>query len=417
MKSKQLGLFAAVVALVVGYALYDYRSEQRDTEKKSEEAKLFPFEKDGILGILIRGKRETVELIKDGEHWKVESPLKDAADDVAVDDFLNEAMDARAKDVVSQAPTDLAVFGLDHPAGEISLSLSGVQKVLEVSAKRNFEGDVYVKFKDQPQVMITSPVITARLDKKAFDYRDRRLFRGIASEIEEIHFQGPKGRFVVVSKDALWQAKDQPGLNLDQGKVRSFIEKLGDLRASDYLQPGVLDRNAKASIKLVRNDHSLWTADFFISAQKIYSAKSSDPQQLIKLNPFEAEKVIDVTLDALRNRTEAFRFDRNDVKSVKIKAQGEQTFSIDQDRARNIVGLLRNAEIDQFSPGIQLGKEILEIVLLNSDGNAIYSLKVGQETGGKDAARYAASSSSYADNFTISKELVGQLKKDGNDKD
>lgn len=417
MKRSQFGLFAGLVAVVVGYAFYDYRSEQGEAEKKSEEAKLFSVPKEGILGITIRGKHDTVELTQINGKWQVDSPVQDAADEVAVDDFLNEAMDASYKDVVSEKPSDLAVFGLDKPAGEIRLSLSGVEKVLEVSSKKNFEGDVYVKYQDQPQVMIASPILAARLDKKAFDYRDRRLFRGIASEIEELHFQGPKGRFVVISRDAVWQAKDQPKLKLDQGKVRSLLEKLGDLRASDYLQPGVLDRNVKASIKLIRNDHSLWTADFFISPEKIYSAKSSDPKQFIKLNPYEAEKVVDVTLDDLRDRAEAFRFDRNDVKSVHIQNGREQTFSIDQDHAKNIVGLLRNAEIDRFFPEnsarISLKKEFLTIVLLNSEGKAIYSFKVAQEIDG----RYVARSSSYSEAFMVSKQLVDQLTKDGNDKD
>lgn len=411
MKAKQLGLLSTAVAIVVAFAVYDYVREQNEESEKNESQKLFSLAKEGILGISITGKYDTVVLSKEDSGWKVEQPIEDSADEAAVDDLLNELADSKMKDVVSTNRSDLAVYGLDKPIGEIRLSMSGREQALSISSKKNFEGDIYVKYSDRPEVMTASGLLAARLEKKAFDYRDRRLFRGAVSEIEEIQFRGRKDRFSIVSQDATWVAKQDPKLKLDQNKVRNLVEDLGDLRASDYLEEGVLDKNPKATIILIRNDQTQWTADFFES-NKVFSAKASEPKQFIKLNPYEAAKFIDTTLDSLRDRAEAFQFDRNDVSFVQLTTLTQEMIGIDQERARNIVGLLRNAEVDQFLSDIKIEKPVLSIVLLNSEKQEIYSLKVAQGSQG----RFVAQSSSYADPFTVSKEFVESVKKETNEK-
>ena len=57
----------------------------------------------------------TVEIDRDGDNWKIVKPAPSSADDTAVRLALSTLVNARASDFVSDAPPNVAQYGLEKP--------------------------------------------------------------------------------------------------------------------------------------------------------------------------------------------------------------------------------------------------------------------------------------------------------------
>lgn len=128
------GLIAAAVGLTV-VAVVD-----RDRPTTKEQAAragmlLRVFRPDEITRITLERRTEKVELVREGDDWKLTSPRIAKADFIAVTGFLNAMQGARSERALGQVQgSERAQLGLDAPRVRAEIAMKGVTLRLALGA-------------------------------------------------------------------------------------------------------------------------------------------------------------------------------------------------------------------------------------------------------------------------------------------
>ena len=77
---------------------------------------LMSFKLDDVQKLIMtRDNGQAVEIDRDGDKWNIVKPAPSPADDTAVRMALGTMVNARASDFISDAPANVAQYGLEKP--------------------------------------------------------------------------------------------------------------------------------------------------------------------------------------------------------------------------------------------------------------------------------------------------------------
>jgi Domain of unknown function (DUF4340) len=191
------------VALVAGLGAYIYfvdskKPSSSETEKKKE--KVFSFDKSKVKEITLAPKDgEAVTVVKDGQGWKLTAPQDAPADASAVDGLVSGFDGLEVDEVVSEAPSKLADFGLDTPQRTVAVTLQGATEPLKLllGNKTPDGSSVYAKVPSKPRVFVIASYLATPFDKKAFDLRDRNLLHVQRDKVRSLEVTGPEGSYAL----------------------------------------------------------------------------------------------------------------------------------------------------------------------------------------------------------------------------
>ncbi len=195
------------VALVAGLGAYIYFVDSKkpassETEKKKE--KVFTFDKSKVKEITLAPKDgEAVTVVKDGQGWKLTSPLAAPADGSAVDGLVSGFDGLEVDEVVAESPSSLADFGLDAPQRTVGVLLQGATEPLKLllGNKTPDGSSIYAKLPSKPRVFIIASYLATPFDKKPFDLRDRDLLHVKRDAIRTLEIAGPEGGYALARGD------------------------------------------------------------------------------------------------------------------------------------------------------------------------------------------------------------------------
>lgn len=454
MKRKKVLLFAGLVALVAGYAVYDFEQERRSEELKEEESRLVYLKSEQINYLEFDSKNGKMVLEKTVDGWNLVSPLKDSATNAKVEDFIQALTTEKSKEVVeasSEKPLDLAAFGLDQPVGTIVIKDNlGDSRRISVGSVKNFQGDAYVRIDDRNEVSISSSTWFAKADKKVGDFRDLRLLRAPAAKIQSFKITKGAETFTVASKDGNWIYVENPQIKLDQNRVRGFITALNNTEAIEV----ILDKDiTKADLQgwnfvtpawkvfVDLGEGKFWQGSVAQGNDKIHRAYVSDPAFVFKISPTEQSRFTEFDLDSFRDRSEPFAFDDKKAKAIEIKtdlktfqltkskekpdsleqwrlAQEVPGFSLNQDKVIDFVNKLPTLQVRDFT-GLKthpsLDKAARTATLKTETNEIIFSITIGnaskfKEKDGLMTTVYYTKTDKYPYVFTLSEEDYLSLK-------
>lgn len=129
-------LLLVLVALIGVYYWYSNRSIEPEDENETETIKLVKIEDTSKLTSLhYRTKDTEMNLVKDGEVWKLENDPDRPVNQDKVSGLIGLISDITAKRLVTEKPDNLADFGLAEPTGYLQGTLSdGTTVTLEIGA-------------------------------------------------------------------------------------------------------------------------------------------------------------------------------------------------------------------------------------------------------------------------------------------
>lgn len=182
------GLIAGAVALGVVYVL------DRDAPTTKEQASragllLRVFRPDEITRLTLDRRGEKIELVREGDTWKMTSPRIAKTDFLAVTSFLNALQGARSERALGNVQGGERVpLGLDAPKVKLEIAMKGVTLHLALGAAAPgaaTDGGVapaYVEVApygdDKGGVFVVGPDVAAALDRSADDFREPSLLSG-----------------------------------------------------------------------------------------------------------------------------------------------------------------------------------------------------------------------------------------------
>lgn len=300
MKLKGRTILVICLLIFGGYALYDFQNEKRLEEQRSMDARLMTVDFDQVDFVQIEKGGGKIVLERTVDGWNMTEPLKDAADNTAVDDFVKAAFPERIIEVAKEgSDIDWAVYGLDQPIGKITFrTTAGKENVIEISGKRNFEDNVFARRDGEGKVLVLNSIWQNRIEKGVMEFRDRRFLRHKIASVDDVRIKNANGTLHIRRVEGKWVAPAQKELILDQNKVREFLTALSEAKAAEI---GVKVPKGKALfvMDLLMADKK-WNAEVTQARDLAIYAKVSEPAQQMKMEAGALDKFIKISLADLR---------------------------------------------------------------------------------------------------------------------
>lgn len=197
-------VMVALAAAFVGYLAF-VESKREKTDDKPKE-KVFAALKDGkekVKEVTLARASETIQLVKGSEGWRMVAPQSVKADAGEVDTLLSSLESLEIDEVVSEAPRDLAAYGLAQPGATLTIVREGSTDALRLllGEKTPAGGGVYAKLPTATRVFTIPSWSASALEKKPFDLRDRSLLHVKRDEVKTLEVTGP-GQGYALARDA-----------------------------------------------------------------------------------------------------------------------------------------------------------------------------------------------------------------------
>lgn len=457
MRNKGLIVMGSATLIAVGFALYDLQSEKRAEERKLESSKIVRFMPDQVsqVEILSREITETgragggtvlsnkIRLVRGAEGWRLEEPIQETADQTAARDFVDALATEKSDETLMEGvDIDWKVFGLEEPRGQITVQNNlGERQTIHVSAKKNYQGDAFLRRDQEAKVLLAGADWFAKIEKKAHDFRDKRILRRPLNGVKELIFQSEKGKFTLRQEEGRWVAIERKQWKLDQNKVREYLTLLSNPLITDFDKDGSPSPDEtkswgftkpRATVQLAFETGDSWKATLARDAEAHNRVWTNEPARVARISAADGARLADLRLDTLRDRKEPFDFKRPDVKRIEIAGRGGKTvlelkkdrweasekadgkIVVDHDRVTGFLIKVAGLEVAEFEDGKKAAGSLpRSIRLFGADGALMYELNLGdsfkRKAGGTDRSFVPAKSSLYPEAFLLDDSAVKAL--------
>ncbi|MDR3406255.1 MAG: DUF4340 domain-containing protein [Chthoniobacter sp.] len=220
-------LILLILAVAIFAFIRFYESKQPTSKEAKENAgRVVQFDRDKITGITIKNTEAKIDLRKKDGAWFIESPVKDRADSMAVNQLFTTAEALKSDEAIATDKDGgkdmLKDFGLTN--SDTRLTFTGGDKPVELLLGKDaaVEGKIYVRLEDSKTAHVISNDLKTQASKKVDDFRDHKLTDVVATEVNKVQFKTAAGEIELDKKDQHWSL-DKPF------KARGNDQKIGDL--------------------------------------------------------------------------------------------------------------------------------------------------------------------------------------------
>ncbi len=403
-------LIMAVLALGMGgFAIYEYKAGQQEESKKAEENRMFSEADAKFVKLqLTTGIQTNFDVSQEADHsWQVVGPLKDAADESAIESFAGELGGQKAKDVGVEGKPNWQQYGLDDSAHKLVLTNTNKKTfTILISNKPAFDGSYFLKMNDK--LLLGTSSWGRFVQKSVNDFRDKS-FVPASLNVQSLTLEHPgHGKVEIKKTENGWQIVSHGEFPADKNRVDNFIKDLKALRALDFTSE---DQNSKVMtstglrsptvrVTLQLDDKNLPRFDLSVATkgENAFASVSNRPQ-VFKIPKSSVEK-IDRAQEYFRDRSEPFRFALEQAARLRIEtpatkleiekegsnwklAQPEAGKELDLDRLQDFYSKLKTMEADEFfgpkaaAKGLSPAKNM--IAILDNQNKEIFKMIWGDE--------------------------------------
>jgi len=237
-----LGVFIVLLAAVLVFESKG-RKESAAKEKESLLVDVVPAD---VRKVALKRPDGQIVLEKDDKGvWRLTAPIEAMADASEADGLVSSLAGLRPDRVVEKSAGDLRPYGF--PRIEVSLWVKGKDAPVTVliGMENPLDKSVFAKRADDPRLVLLPSTLTTTLEKKAFDLRDKTVFKFDPAEVKKVR---------VRAKEAAWEAaREAEGWSFTspfralpaKGKLDSLLDSLSNLRATEF----VSETKAAADVK------------------------------------------------------------------------------------------------------------------------------------------------------------------------
>jgi hypothetical protein len=261
MKSRNLIILAAIVVLMGAYILLFERHQPTSDEARRDADKVFQgLDQDDVTGLLVVGTKGRVRLEKLGDDWRLREPIDYPADASIVSSTLGSLTNLSSDRRLPAADVDLAEYGLDEPAAEVTLTLKDgpditftVGDEMPLGSKRPLMVDAGGEIEIVPGWFVDD------LERDVDDWRSREVTNLRVDQVASIDIQAGDDTIRAVRVGREWQLLSPVKDLADRDHLEGLVSDLGALRIEEFLDsdvdPAALGLDApEYSVTVVRTD-------------------------------------------------------------------------------------------------------------------------------------------------------------------
>lgn len=228
---------------------------------------VFKADQDNVLKVeWQKGNSPPFVLVKKGsegdENWRVEKPVAMEADRSEAYGLLWDLHDTKLERFISDAPKDLAPYGLNSPQRTITLWQQGEKKpqVLRIGkASANPKG-FYAAVSYSPSVFILSDAGLKRLWRDPENLKVRRLLDFDTDKIAKVELRYQTTTVTLEKEGSRWEMKTPEKAHIAGGKMIDLLWGIKDLKFNKQVSEQVKSR-AAFGLKNPQLLIGLWTED------------------------------------------------------------------------------------------------------------------------------------------------------------
>lgn len=395
MKNNGLLILTSAVLVLGAYAYFgEFKQEIQEQVEKEKKSQIVTLKKDQIQKIMIQTSGESLTLSRSKNGWDLSGPIQDEADNDVVESLLDQVVQEKAVDRISITPAvDVAQYGFSVPLGSITFIDNKEEKqTIFVSSQKNFEGLYFLRKNQESEILTSGESWFSFLTKPAVGFLNLKLFRYLPSQVDQIEIQSKQDRFLLLYEQALWKSTLKPEYVLDQNQIREILSQVSLAKGIELLKnPPQGKPTMSVSFK---GEKINWQASFFKdSKSKDWLVKISNPDLSIRFGPQTLEKLADLHLIDLRDKTLPFQFNKEDVtqiqwktslKSQKIKKDKtlwlldpiDSKFELDPGSVTLLLDKLKNLKVYQYmQKPVDKAQLSQSLELKNDNGEIIFSFQ------------------------------------------
>lgn len=225
-----------------------------DDPRTYRDTRILVFDPAAVTKVEIAGNGDPLILVRESgsepASWRIEAPAALVADEMQVANSLSAWAAMRAETFVDDAPASLPAYGLEPPAGRLTLHLGdGKSLSLRIGGTTKEEGSVHVKREDRPFVLAVGRASLSDLALGVAGWRDKRVAAADPATVTRVTVEA-EGRSVSASRQTTHWRFESPLFLGDATRMAPvLVETLAGLHARRFLpDTGSVTASAWATI-------------------------------------------------------------------------------------------------------------------------------------------------------------------------
>jgi hypothetical protein len=260
-KSRNLIILAVVVIAVGAYImLFERHRPTSDEATVAAEKVLRDFERDDVVGIVIKRDGSRVRLEKVSEEWRLREPLDFPADDSVVSSTLGTVANLTADRRLATDEVDPAEYGLEEPMAELTLRMTdGGERLIAVGDELPLGSKRALRVDDGAEIVIASGWFVSDLEREVDDWRSRDVIDFLEDDVASVDIESGPDSIRAVRLEDEWQLLLPLRDMADDDHLGSVISDLRSMRIEEFLgddsDPGELGLDLpEYEITIIRTD-------------------------------------------------------------------------------------------------------------------------------------------------------------------
>jgi len=231
---------AAITLGVLAYLRFVEMKQPSTEEAKRQAQNVVTFDRNKINGIVIQNGDEKIEMRRRDNRWRLETPIKDQADNSLIENLLSDLENWQKDGTISAKEVEadkskLNEYGLNKP--KLRLKLIGQDRPPEILFGKDaaLEGKMYVRFENSKETFLAGQSVRKDIDKKPEEFRDRKLTDLITAQVSRVILKTPAGEMDLQKKGDHWEIVKPLRARADDQKINDLIAQITTARIQQFV--------------------------------------------------------------------------------------------------------------------------------------------------------------------------------------
>jgi len=240
MKWKTTLVLLAITAAVFAYMYFVERKAPNAQEAMRQAGNVVNFDREKIDGIVIQNGDEKIDMRQHDAKWRLETPIKDLADNSAIENLLLDLQNWQKDATISAKEIEadknkLNEFGLNKSKLRLKLIGPGAPPEILFGKDAALEGKMYVRFENSKETFLASQSVKKDIEKKPEDFRDKKLTDLIMAQVVRVVFKTPAGEMELQKKGDHWEIMRPLRARGDDQKIGDLIAQVTTARIQQFV--------------------------------------------------------------------------------------------------------------------------------------------------------------------------------------
>jgi len=278
-KQKTLTLLGGLVALLLVLGTYAWIGVYQVAAKKEAEKErtdvLLPFPASAIDAIAFVAGPETVSLVRDGDTFRITSPIKAPAEKSTVEGVASRLAGLKIVRSIGEQK-DLKAYGLENPRLKIMLNVEAGKSVdggapsaagsyeFDLGDDNSYDGTIFAKLGGSSRVVVVEAGVKPAITKNLFDLREKRVLPFEQSNLKHLDVATPKLAYALNHvRDGQWKLTAPITDTADTTKANGIATALSGLKAMRF----ATEVSTQEDLKRYGLDHPSDTAQITLAGE------------------------------------------------------------------------------------------------------------------------------------------------------